>query len=412
MTSSVPLSAATRSDRPRSPEPSLTLAPPTPSSLHLHQQLSVDALDPHRRVLGARVLRHVRERLRDHEVGRGLDGGGQATGALTDDVDRDGRARGQRAYRRLEPALGQHHGMDAARQIAQLLEALPELVDRAVEERRRVGTVGHAHACEPEVQRQRDEPRLRAVVEVALDAPPFAVGRLDQPRPRGAQLDQARAQLGIEALVLQRQGGGRAGGPNRLGVLRAVVHDGGDMLAVVVDLGHGAADVVRAGQLGRRSCRVDVAVQLGHPERQLQRRVAERSRERVPQVRALGRVRELGHERAHAARAREVRAGQPREERERRGGEGRERHPQQRVDLTRRVGGDERRAISAAAGEHRHEAAALGRRRRAPLADQHADRHDAETERQRRAQHERGVAEARVLRRSAAHCADSRPGSR
>ena len=33
------------------------------------------------------------------------------------------------------------------------------------------------------------------------------------------------------------QRGGRAGGPDRLGVLRAVVHDGGDVLAVVVDLG-------------------------------------------------------------------------------------------------------------------------------------------------------------------------------
>ena len=81
--------------------------------------------------------------------------------------------------------------------------------------------------------------------------PPFAVGRLDQSRSRGAQLDQAGPQFGIEALVLQRQGGGRAGGSNRRGVLRAVVHDRGDMLAVMVDLGHGAADVVRAGQVGR-----------------------------------------------------------------------------------------------------------------------------------------------------------------
>ena len=49
-------------------------------------------------------------------------------------------------------------GMDAAREIAQLLEALPELVDRAVEQRRGVGAVGHAHAGEAQVQRQRDQP--------------------------------------------------------------------------------------------------------------------------------------------------------------------------------------------------------------------------------------------------------------
>ena len=130
-------------------------------------------------------------------------------------------------------------------------------------------------------------------MQVALEPPAFAVGRLDQPRPRGAQLDQARAQLGVEALVLQHQRGGRAGGPDGLGVLRAVVHDGGDVLAVMVDLGHGAACVVLAGQLGGRPARVDVAVELGHPERELQRGVAERARQRVAQVRALGRVGEL-----------------------------------------------------------------------------------------------------------------------
>ena len=118
--------------------------------------------------------------------------------------------------------------MDAAGEIAQLLEALSELVDGAVEERRGVRAVGHAHAREPEVQRQGDQPRLGAVVEVALDAPAFAVGRPPRGAPRGAQLDQARAQLGVEALVLQHQRGGGAGGADGVGVLRAVVHDGGD----------------------------------------------------------------------------------------------------------------------------------------------------------------------------------------
>ncbi len=53
-------------------------------------------------------------------------------------------------------------------------------------------------------------------------------------------------------------------------------------------------------------------------------------------------------------------------------------------------------SVTPAADEQRHEAAALGRRRRAPLAHQHPDRHEAEAERDRRAERERDVAEAIV----------------
>jgi hypothetical protein len=67
-------------------------------------------------------------------------------------------ARGERAHRRLEPALGEHRQVNAAGEIAQLLEAVSELVDRAIEERRSVGALGHAHAGKAEVQRQRDQP--------------------------------------------------------------------------------------------------------------------------------------------------------------------------------------------------------------------------------------------------------------
>jgi hypothetical protein len=133
-----------------------------------------------------------------------------------------------------------------------------------------------------------------------------------------------------------------AGGAHRPGVLRAVVNDGRDAPPVMIDLGHGATGVVLTGQLGGRARRVDVAVQLGHPERELQRRVAERARKCVAQVRALGHVAQPGHERAHAARAGEIRPRQAGEERERRGGEGRERHPQQSVGLTDGVRGDQR----------------------------------------------------------------------
>ena len=44
-----------------------------------------------------------------------------------------------------------------------------------------------------------DQPRLRAVVQVALQAPALGVARLHEPRARGAQLLEAGLQLGVEA---------------------------------------------------------------------------------------------------------------------------------------------------------------------------------------------------------------------
>ena len=53
----------------------------------------------------------------------------------------------------------------------------------------------------------RDEPLLRAVMEVAAETAALAVARLDDPRARVAQRLDLRAQLDLEALVLQRQRG-------------------------------------------------------------------------------------------------------------------------------------------------------------------------------------------------------------
>ena len=49
-------------------------------------------------------------------------------------------------------------------------------------------------------------------MKVALEAAALGDAGLDDPRPRGAQLLEARAQLGVEALVLERERGGAADG--------------------------------------------------------------------------------------------------------------------------------------------------------------------------------------------------------
>jgi hypothetical protein len=58
-------------------------------------------------------------------------------------------------------------------------------------------------ACGRELQRERHEARLGAVVEVALEPPALRVARLDEPRARAAQFLDPGPQLGREALVLE-----------------------------------------------------------------------------------------------------------------------------------------------------------------------------------------------------------------
>ena len=64
-----------------------------------------------------------------------------------------------------------------------------------------------------ELQREpeREQPLLRAVVEVALEPPPLLVAGADDAGSRGAQLGELRAQLRLQPLVLEREPGGRAG---------------------------------------------------------------------------------------------------------------------------------------------------------------------------------------------------------
>ena len=100
--------------------------------------------------------------------------------------------------RRLEPALGQDGRVDAARELTQLGEARLQLVLRAREQRLEVAVPRGAGARAAQQQREGDQPRLGAVVQVALEAPALGVAGLHEPRARGPQLLQARAQLGVE----------------------------------------------------------------------------------------------------------------------------------------------------------------------------------------------------------------------
>ena len=149
---------------------------------------------------------------------------------------------------------------------------------------------------------------LRAVVQVALDLAARGVARRDQPGARGAQLLVARPQLGVEALVAQREPGRRAGGAHELRLLqqRRVVDDRGDAAAVVLDLGDGPWRAGR-GQLDGAPVGVDVAAGIRQPVGERELTVAERLGERVADARRPHAL----DQRADRARPREARAQRP-----------------------------------------------------------------------------------------------------
>src|SRR5438034_9585248 len=79
--------------------------------------------------------------------------------------------------------------MDPARELPQLLEGDRELYLGLVEEPlRELGIGCLALRCQSQLEGQRDQLLLRAVMEIPLEAPPLRVRRLDQPRPRRPEL--------------------------------------------------------------------------------------------------------------------------------------------------------------------------------------------------------------------------------
>jgi hypothetical protein len=94
--------------------------------------------------------------------------------------------------------------VDAARQLAQLGGGLVQLVQRGIQELDRLcGVVLDPVPGQAQVDAQRHQPLLGAVVQVALDAAALLVAGLHDAGPRGAQLRDPDLQLGVETLALR-----------------------------------------------------------------------------------------------------------------------------------------------------------------------------------------------------------------
>ena len=138
------------------------------------------------------VLGDVRERLGHDEIGRRLDRRRQPP--IRDGADRGRHRRplGEGRDRVGQAGLGQDRRVDPAGELAQLLDRELELRRGLVGRGDRLGVLaGPSGEPSPDAaqrERDRDEPLLGAIVEVALEPTALLVGRLDDPRPRAADL--------------------------------------------------------------------------------------------------------------------------------------------------------------------------------------------------------------------------------
>ena len=166
--------------------------------------------------VASRVLGDVRERLGDDEVGGRLDRRAAAASSGTRvELDRHRRAAGQRLERRRRgrgrsaragwmPRASSRSSSVASRELRDAPRRAAPRPPRGrsssfARASRSVSASATSRCCAPSC---RSRSRRRRSV----------VAGLDDARARVAQLLDARAQLGVEALVLQRQRGGRAGG--------------------------------------------------------------------------------------------------------------------------------------------------------------------------------------------------------
>ncbi|GAA3049830.1 hypothetical protein GCM10020000_33060 [Streptomyces olivoverticillatus] len=121
---------------------------------------------------GAGVLHRVGQHLADREVGGRLDRRGEPARQAGLDMDVEEAVERQGPYGVAEPAVGEYGRVDAADQAAQVLQRLrgrPADVQQQLTGGRRVAVQQPDGALQRHAQG--DEPGLRTVVQIALDAP-------------------------------------------------------------------------------------------------------------------------------------------------------------------------------------------------------------------------------------------------
>ena len=162
-------------------------------------------LQPYPGAGSLRVLDDVRQRFGAEEVEAGLDGGRQPDAGNVD-LDGNGDPVGQATNGRCQAMLGEDRGMQAGRQLAQVLDPAPGVLQGLAEKfpgpmRSRLPAL----LGQLKVDKGSDQMLLDTVVQVPGNALTCCVGRGDQARPRRYQLLLGTSAVGdASALAFRR----------------------------------------------------------------------------------------------------------------------------------------------------------------------------------------------------------------
>ena len=106
--------------------------------------------------------------------------------------------------------------MDPVRDLTQLLERVRDLASRHAEARAHVRVRIDLLFQQTQLERERDQSLLRAVVEVALQSLPLLLTGVEHSRARSLQLFESRSQLDMQSAVFERDSGRRSDGVQQL----------------------------------------------------------------------------------------------------------------------------------------------------------------------------------------------------
>jgi hypothetical protein len=155
------------------------------------------------------VLERVLQRLQAYEVDGGLDIGRVTSKTLGIELGMK-RRMGKRPMQGIsEPALLQQSRLRAMYELAQVIERLLRLVGQLAEHvRPGGGLVCDTLGSEPEMDAQRDQSLLGAVVQIALQPAALLLAGPHGAQSRGAQLAQGGPTVGLEPSIRVCQAGG------------------------------------------------------------------------------------------------------------------------------------------------------------------------------------------------------------
>ena len=223
----------------------------------------------------AGVLGDVLQRLEAAVVDGGLAVLGQPPDVLEVEGERDDGAPRDLAERRVEAVVGEERRIDAVRGRA-------EVVERIVEVRRELcePAVERAVVCEVagelELDSQRDELLLHAVMEIPLDLAPFRRGGSHEPPLRRAQRVHRVEQIVFQPAILERQERGGSDGLDELGIVaQRVVVDERQNLGLAVPEHAPGERLERRIESEGRPVPVDELLAPRQPEEQLGLRIVE-----------------------------------------------------------------------------------------------------------------------------------------